>query len=67
MKKTIFILTVVWFLIIVIPTSILMFKVSIYLLETNFQEWWIMFIWALIALPIMTIVMLLRILNKESK
>lgn len=67
MKKTIFILTVVWFLIIAIPTSILMFKVSIYLLETNFQEWWIMFIWALIALPIMTIVMLLRILNKESK
>ncbi len=64
MKKTVFVLGVVWFFIIAIPTSILMFKLSIYLLETSFQEWWIAFVWALITIPIGTVVVLLGITNK---
>lgn len=67
MKKTVFVLGVVWFLIVAIPTSILMFKLSTYLLETSFQEWCITFVWALVTIPIGTVVVLLGITNKGVK
>ena len=51
MRKIAFILGVVWFFIIAIPTSILMVKLSTYLLETSFKEWWVTFVWALITIP----------------
>ena len=68
MRKIAFILGVVWFFIIAIPTSILMVKLSTYLLETSFKEWWVTFVWALITIPMGTVVVLLSITNKgENK
>ena len=67
MRKTAFVLGVVWFFIIAIPTSILMVKLSTYLLETSFKEWWITFVWALVTIPMGTVVVLLGITNKGGK
>jgi len=57
------IIGVIWFIILGAPASILMYKLSVYLYETEFQEWWVAIIWAVVFPATSTI----YILNKKSK
>ena len=57
------IVVLIWLLITGTPTTILMYKLSIYLLETSFKEWWVAIIFSLVIPSTMSI----AILNKEER
>ncbi len=66
MNKITFILGIIWSIILMCPATILMYKLTIYLIETDFQKWWIMIIWSLVA-PATASIAILKIKEKRKR
>lgn len=64
-SKITFILSVIWIIILVCPSTVLMYKLTVYLIETDFKEWWIMIIWALVV-PATTSIAILKMKDKDK-
>lgn len=63
-SKITFILSMIWFIILVCPATVLMYKLTVYLIETDFKEWWIMVIWSLVV-PATTSIAILKMKDKK--
>lgn len=64
-SKITFILSVIWIIILVCPSTVLMYKLTVYLIETDFKEWWIMIIWSLVV-PATTSIAILKMKDKDK-
>lgn len=65
MYKITFILGIIWSVILICPTAVLMYKLTIYLIETDFKAWWITIIWSLVV-PSTASIYILRIKEKRK-
>jgi hypothetical protein len=66
MKYINYILSLYWVILLLIPMSILMVKLSYWLYYNDFREWWVTIMWTF-ALPITTMmIFLLRVVKNKG-